>query len=85
MWVAGHFNADFRAFDKVVDAAPAALVGKVLYYVLPNFSAFDVKSLAVHAQPIAGGLIALNVAYAAAYIGVLLIASALIFSRRDFK
>ena len=85
LWVAGHFNADFRAFDKVVDAAPAAFAGKVLYYVLPNFSAFDVKSLAVHAQPIAAGLIAMNVLYAAAYIGVLLIASALIFARRDFK
>jgi ABC-type transport system involved in multi-copper enzyme maturation permease subunit len=85
LWVAGHFNADFKAFDTVVEAAPAAFVGKVLYYILPNFSAFDVKSLAVHAQPIAGGLIAMNALYAAAYIGVLLIASALIFARRDFK
>ena len=85
LWVAGHFNADFRAFDKVVDAAPAALLGKVLYYVVPNFSAFDVKSLAVHGQPIAGGLIAMNAVYAATYIGVLLVASSLIFARRDFK
>ena len=85
LWIAGHFNADFRAFDKVVDAAPAAFVGKVLYYLLPNFAAFDVKALAVHGQPIAGGLIGLNAAYAAAYIGVLLIGAALIFARRDFK
>ena len=85
IWVAGHFNADFKAFDTVVDAAPAAFFGKVLYYVLPNFSAFDVKSLVVHGQPVAGGLIAMNALYAAAYVGVLLIAAALIFARRDFK
>ena len=26
LWIAGHFNADFRAFDKVVEAAPAAFL-----------------------------------------------------------
>ncbi len=85
LWVAGHFNADLKAFDQVVDAAPAATLGKVLYYVLPNFAAFDVKALAVHGQHIPAGLLAVNAGYAAAYIGVLLIASALIFTRRDFK
>jgi hypothetical protein len=57
----------------------------VLYYVLPNLSAFDVKSLVVHGQPVPAGLTAINTASAAVYIGVLLIGAALIFSRRDFK
>ena len=85
LWVIGHFNADLKNFQSVVESPVAAWFARGLYYVLPNFSAFDVKSLAVHAQPIAGGLIAMNAVYAAAYIGVLLIASALIFARRDFK
>ncbi|MDQ3068356.1 MAG: ABC transporter permease [Acidobacteriota bacterium] len=85
LWVAGHFNADLRSFDQVVTAPAASALGTALYYVLPNFSALDVKALVVHGQHVPAGLIAMNVAYAATYIGILLIASALIFSRRDFK
>ena len=85
LWVAGHFNADLRAFDQVVEAPAAAALGKALYYTLPNFAAFDVKAMVVHGQDVAGGLVAMNAAYAAMYIAILLIASALIFSRRDFK
>ena len=85
LWIAGHFSADLKAFDRMVESESAAAIGRVLYYVLPNVGAFDVKSLVVHGQPVAGGLIAMNALYAAAYIGILLIASALIFARRDFK
>jgi ABC-type transport system involved in multi-copper enzyme maturation permease subunit len=85
LWVAGHFSADLKALDEVVGAPAASALGKGLYYVLPNLSAFDVKSLVVHGQPVAAGLVALNTLYAAVVIGVLLIAAALIFSRRDFK
>ena len=85
LWVAGHFSADLRALDEVVEAPVASALGTVLYYVLPNLSAFDVKSLVVHGQPVAAGLVAMNTLYAAAVIGVLLIAAGLIFARRDFK
>jgi Cu-processing system permease protein len=85
LWIAGHFSADLKTFDQVVEAPAASLLGKALYYILPNLSAFDVKSIVVHGQPVAAGLVAMNAAVAATYIGVLLILSALIFSRRDFK
>ena len=85
IWIAGHFSADLKAFDQMVESAPAATLGRVLYYVLPNFGSFDVKSLVVHGQHVAGGLMAINALYAAAYIGILLTAAALIFARRDFK
>ncbi|HUF22975.1 MAG TPA: ABC transporter permease [Vicinamibacterales bacterium] len=85
VWVAGHFSADLKAFDEIVEAPAASALGRILYYVLPDFSAFDVKSAVVHGQHVAAGLVGLNVLYAAAVIGVLLIAAALIFSRRDFK
>ena len=85
LWVAGHFSADLKAFDQVVEAPAASVLGKALYYILPNLSAFDVKSMVVHGQTVPAGLVAVNAAAAAAYIGVLLIAAALIFSRRDFK
>jgi ABC-type transport system involved in multi-copper enzyme maturation permease subunit len=84
-WVAGHFNADLRTFDAQVESPAASAIGKVLYHVVPDLSSFDVKAIVVHGQDVPAGFIALDMAYAAAYIGVLLIASSLIFSRRDFK
>jgi len=85
LWVAGHFNADLRTFDREVESAAASAVGRVLYRVLPDFSAFDVKAAVVHGERVPAGLVGMDALYAALYIGVLLVASALIFSRRDFK
>lgn len=85
IWIAGHFSDDLKAFDAMVESESAATVGRFLYYVLPNFGAFDVKSLVVHGQPVASGLVAINAAYAAAYVGLLLAGAALIFARKDFK
>ena len=52
---------------------------------LPNLSQFDVKAAVVHGQTVPAGYIALALAYAAAYISMLLAISMLVFSRRDFK
>src|SRR5262245_13414831 len=52
LWVVGHFNADLRNFESVVDSPAAAWLARGLYYVLPNFGAFDVKYQAVHAVPV---------------------------------
>ena len=85
LFVVGHFNADLRNFENVVDSRPAAYVARALYYVLPNLAPFDIKAEVVHAQPVSLGYVALTTGYAVAYIGALLLASMFIFSRRDFK
>ncbi len=43
------------------------------------------KAQVVHAQPVPLGYMALTIAYAALYIGIVLIIATLVFSRRDFK
>ncbi len=85
LFVAGHFSADLRNFDQVVDSPMAVYLARGVYWVLPNLAAFDVKQQVVHAQPVAAGYIALTVAYGLLYIAALVTASVLIFSRRDFK
>jgi ABC-type transport system involved in multi-copper enzyme maturation permease subunit len=85
LYVAGHFNADLRDFDKIVDSRAAAWFARGLYHVLPDLSAFDVKTEVVHGLPVPLGYIATTAAYGAAYIAALLAASIVIFSRRDFK
>ena len=63
----------------------AGTIGRALYYVLPNFAAFDIKTQVVNALPIADGYVALTAAYALTYIALLLTVSVIIFARRDFK
>jgi Cu-processing system permease protein len=84
-YVAGHFSADLRNFDQVVDSRAATFVARGLYWILPNLAPFDVKTQVVHAQPVAAGYVAMTIAYGALYVALLLVMAVLIFSRRDFK
>ena len=85
LYVVGHFNADLRNFETVVDSRPVAYVARALYYLLPNLAPLDVKSEVVHAVPVPAGYLLLNTAYAVVYVSVLLAAATFIFMRRDFK
>jgi len=85
LWIAGHFSADLRNFEQVVQSPIAAAFARGLYWVLPNLATFDVKGRVAHGQPIEAGYMVLAVAYGLTYIAVLLVASVTIFSRRDFK
>jgi Cu-processing system permease protein len=85
LWVAGHFNADLRNFENVIDAPAVVWIAKVLYYVLPNLAPFDVKAEVVHGMPVGVRHVALTLLYAAVYTGMLLVGAIAIFRRRDFK
>ena len=84
-YIAGHFNADLKNFDKVVSSRTAALVARGVYHVLPDLSAFDVKTEVVHGIPVTAGYLLNTTAYGLAYVAGLLLISTFIFSRRDFK
>jgi len=85
LYVAGHFNADLKNFDKVVDSRPAIWLARGMYHVLPDLSAFDVKTEVVHGLPVTAGYLASTAAYGLAYIAALLLVATFVFSRRDFK
>ena len=85
LWVIGHFNTDLRNFEAVVGSSSAAYVARGLYYVLPNFAAFDIKSQVVHALPVEASYVATTAVYGAVYASLLLTAAVMVFSRRDFK
>ena len=85
VYVAGHFNADLRNYGQVVDSPVAAGVARVLYHVIPDLSAFDVKTQVVHGLAVPAGYIATTIGYGAAYIAALLLIATFVFSRRDFK
>ena len=85
LYIVGHFNADLRNFETVVDSKAVAWVARGLYYLLPNLASLDVKDHVVHAVPVSTGFLLLNTAYTFIYIAVLVAAATFIFVRRDFK
>ncbi|MFN8059707.1 MAG: ABC transporter permease [Vicinamibacterales bacterium] len=84
-YVIGHFNADLRNFEAVVDAPAVAWITRACYYVLPNLAPFSVTARVVHAQPVSAAYVAATVGYGLVYTALLLTAGMWIFSRRDFK
>ena len=85
LFVAGHFNADLKNFDRVVNSRAAVLLARGAYHVLPDLSAFDVKTQVVHGLPVTAGYLAATAGYGLLYIAGLLLVATIIFSRRDFK
>lgn len=85
LYVIGHFNADLRNFENVIESRPLAYLARALYYLLPNLAPLDIKEQVVHGQVVPWEYVLLNAAYALVYVTALLLGAVLIFSRRDFK
>jgi ABC-type transport system involved in multi-copper enzyme maturation permease subunit len=85
LWGIGHFNTELKNFDQVVNSRPVAWLAGVIYHVLPDFSAFDIKAQVVHGIPIAPGYVLTTIGYGVAYAAGLVLVSTLIFARRDLK
>jgi ABC-type transport system involved in multi-copper enzyme maturation permease subunit len=60
------------------------VLGKAVYWVLPNFSAFDLKSQIVYGVAMNTKTLLLTQIYGLAYLGVLLVLAIMAFSRREF-
>jgi ABC-type transport system involved in multi-copper enzyme maturation permease subunit len=84
-FIAGHFNADLKNFDRVVESRTAVWLARGAYHVIPDFSAFDIKTEVVHGLPVSAGYLAGTAAYGIVYIAALLLLSVIVFARRDFK
>lgn len=56
-----------------------------LYYILPNFGAFDLKVNAIYGLPLSINGLLLTVAYFVVYVGILLSVAATLFSRREMR
>jgi ABC-type transport system involved in multi-copper enzyme maturation permease subunit len=85
VFVIGHFSADLKTLASSMGSAPSRWVFAGLYYLLPNFANFNSITAAAHGQVTDGRAIAAAASYGAVYVGVLLAATALIFSRRNLK
>jgi ABC-type transport system involved in multi-copper enzyme maturation permease subunit len=86
LFVAGLSSADLRNFNQIVDAPAVGWLVAAIGWVVPAFSAFDIKSQVVHGLPFGGAsFVGYTIAYALIYIAAVLAAATAIFSRREFK
>jgi ABC-type transport system involved in multi-copper enzyme maturation permease subunit len=82
--IVGRFSDVIRNMKEVAPGAPEWLV-KGLYYVIPNFRAFDFKDRAAYGDPIPLAAIGEVTLYAVVYVGLLLVAGLVLFRRKDFQ
>jgi len=85
LWVTGRLNSDLRNFEAVVDSPVAVYTARLLYYLLPNLSPFNVRTEVVHGVQVSASHVGLTLAYALVYIVAVLLGAMAIFRRRDFK
>jgi ABC-type transport system involved in multi-copper enzyme maturation permease subunit len=85
IYVIGTFASDIRAFGELAENAALKGLTTFLYYLLPNFSDFNVFAAVSHGMPVEMRLVLLNTLYTLCYGSVLIVSAVLIFSRRDLK
>jgi ABC-type transport system involved in multi-copper enzyme maturation permease subunit len=84
VWVVGVESADLRRFGELVES-PAAPLVSAIGWMLPAFSAFDIKAQVVHGQPVPAALVGWRIIYGGMYVALVVGASIAIFSRREFR
>ncbi|HUL73519.1 MAG TPA: ABC transporter permease [Vicinamibacterales bacterium] len=85
LFIAGLESEDLRNFGDIVDAPIMARLVSAIGWVVPAFSAFDVKAQVVHGVHVPAAFVAHTLLYALLYILVALGAAVVVFSRREFK
>nr|MDQ3040955.1 hypothetical protein [Acidobacteriota bacterium] len=85
IFIIGHFSQSLRDFAANLGSSFTRLFFDVLYYALPNFSFYSFVTNAAHGEAPPSAMIGGALLYAVVYIGILLAATVLIFSRRNFK
>jgi len=84
LYVVGNFLGDIRWLGHESGSAIFEKVTALLYYLLPNFSDFQVISQAAHGKAVPSYLLTSGSFYALLYVTVLISASILIFEEREF-
>ncbi len=85
VFIIGNFSASLRDFAANIGSSAAKIFFDFLYYFLPNLSFYSFTTNAAHGEIPPASMFGGAVLYAFVYIAILLAATVLIFSRRNFK
>lgn len=87
VFLAGSASQEVYDFvhSPAADKVPAAIRegATILYYVLPNFSAFDLKFHAIYSLPLSSVGLLLTAGYGVVYLALVLALAAFLFERRE--
>ena len=84
VFVAGQLSQNVLSLTRLGKNPLTQLLSWVVYVIVPNLSAVDVKAGVVGEQTLAWGQIGLWTAYLLAYVVVVLALAALVFRRKEF-
>lgn len=85
LYIAGLFVQDMRTVHSPTMSKSMQEFLRWLSYLLPNFDNFDVMGAVAHGRSVSHELILHNTLYAALYCAIVLLAAAVIFSRKNLK
>jgi Cu-processing system permease protein len=85
LYFLGHLTPDLYSAAERSQALPIKLIGKFLYYILPNLDRLNFSSRATYRDPVEWSELLSSTTYAVAYAAVMLFIAAAVFERRDFK
>ena len=80
----GHTSRDILVFAKLTKSEIIEVFARIIYFIIPNLSNFNLKAMAVHNVQFDRSFLYFSASYGVIYIIILLLISILIFSRREF-
>ncbi len=91
LWIIGHFGRDLQGFGELTKSAAIKWICRIIYYVIPNFSNFNIidsrniLQIPGYSRPIDPPAVLGVTVYCILYCAIILSLSISIFMRRDFK
>ena len=85
VFIIGHMSASLRDLASGMNSRPAAAFLEAIYFVLPNLSLFSFRTEAANQLVPSTTMLGYAVLYSVLYCSVVLAASIIVFSRRNFK
>ena len=85
IYVAGNLSSDIYALAAKSRSEAIQVLGKAVYYVLPDLSRFNYKPHATYYVNVASSELASAALYGMAYTSVLVALAVVLFNRRDFR
>ncbi len=85
VFVIGHFSSSLRDLGASLESQSARYVLEAIYYLLPNLSHFTFVTNAAHGELPPLAMVGGSILYAIVYDVILIAATIIIFSRRNFR
>lgn len=85
VFIIGNFSSSLRDFAENIGSNASKIFFNFLYYILPNLSFYNFRTDAAHGLVPPTAMLGGALIYAVVYVLILLAATILIFSRRNFK